>query len=74
VLFAHVYARGGVDEERFILHHLDTMGARRDRFQRTGASVYLYDLRDAPPEAVVDGPAAPGTPVEPPELRGWRRR
>jgi hypothetical protein len=74
VLFAHVYARGGVDEERLLLHHLDTMGARRDRSQRTGASVYLYDLRHAPSGAVADGPAPPGTSLEPPELRGWRRR
>jgi hypothetical protein len=73
VLFSHVYARGGVDEERFFLHHLDTMGTRQDRFQRTGASVYLYDLRQAPSGAIADGPAS-GTSVEPPELRGWRRR
>lgn len=74
VLFSHVYARGGIDEERLFLHHLDTMGTRRDRFQRTGASVYLYDLRHAPsgPGA---GPQDPrGASVEPPELRGWRRR
>lgn len=74
VLFSHVYARGGVDEERFILHHLDTMGTRQDRFQRTGASVYLYDLRH-PPTGSLAAPHGPqGTSVEPPELRGWRRR
>ncbi len=73
VIFSHVYARGGIDEERFILYHLDAIGTRQDRFQRTGASVYLYDLRQAP-SGVVENRAAPSTSVEPPELRGWQRR
>ncbi len=74
VLFSHVYARSGVDEERLFLHHLDAMGARLDQFLRTGAAVYLYDLRQAPAGPAAAPLPAPGAAVEPPELRGWRRR
>jgi hypothetical protein len=76
VLFSHVYRRGGVDEERLFLHHLDAMGTRLDRFQRPGAAVYLYDLSRDPstPGADPRGPHDDAAVVEPPELRGWRRR
>jgi hypothetical protein len=76
VLFSHVYRRGGVDEERFFLYHLDAMGTRQDAFRRQDASVYLYDLSSGHPSLPSsdhrhdDGRAT----IEPPELRGWRRR
>jgi hypothetical protein len=44
ILFSHVYRDGGVDEERYFLDYLDSMGTRVDGFQATGSSAYLYDL------------------------------
>jgi hypothetical protein len=44
LLFAHVWQGNGIDEERFFLDHLDSIGRRLDTATSTGASVYLYDL------------------------------
>jgi hypothetical protein len=44
ILFSHVYKRTGVDEEKFFLFHLDSLGKRLDSFKSPGAGVYLYDL------------------------------
>jgi 4-amino-4-deoxy-L-arabinose transferase-like glycosyltransferase len=44
VLFSHVYTRSGLDEERFMLLYLDTIGSRLDGREATGASAYLYDM------------------------------
>jgi hypothetical protein len=48
VLFSHVHKNNGVDEEKFFLYVLDSMGQQIDSFKRTGASVYLYKL---PPDS-----------------------
>lgn len=45
ILFSHVHKNHGVDEEKFFLYVLDGMGKMIDSFKRTGASVYLYELR-----------------------------
>jgi hypothetical protein len=45
-LFGHVYKWGpGLDEEKLILHYADRVGSRLTAQRRTGASLYLYDLR-----------------------------
>lgn len=44
ILFSHVYTRGGVDEDKLFLYHLDSIGIRLDYFKSKGATVYLYDL------------------------------
>lgn len=45
VLFSHVDRNHGIDEEQFYLYALDGMGKQTDSFKKTGASIYLYDLR-----------------------------
>ena len=45
-LFSHVRRKEGVDEEKFFLYQLDQIGPRLDTFTVTGASVYLYNLKD----------------------------
>jgi 4-amino-4-deoxy-L-arabinose transferase-like glycosyltransferase len=47
VLFSHVRAFQGIDEERFLLYHLDTIGKQLDAFAAAGASANLYDLSQA---------------------------
>ncbi len=44
ILFSHVYTLEGIDEEKFFLNYLNTMGTKLDEFKSFGASVYLYDL------------------------------
>jgi hypothetical protein len=44
LVFTHVFRRLGIDEERFLLHHLDRRGVRRDTIVGEGATAYLYDL------------------------------
>jgi hypothetical protein len=46
-LFSHVtnYYGLGLDEEKLILHHADRAGSRLAVQRRTGASLYLYDLK-----------------------------
>lgn len=44
LLFSHVWRKNGVDEEKFFLYHLDSIGNRLDHFISDGAAVYLYDL------------------------------
>jgi hypothetical protein len=46
-LFSHVtnYYGLGLDEEKLILHHADRVGSRLAVQRRTGASLYLYDLK-----------------------------
>jgi hypothetical protein len=38
----------GVDEQSFILEHLDKIGRRRDELLSDASSVYLYDLSQSP--------------------------
>lgn len=57
VLFSHVWKGGGVDDEKYILTHLDSIGKRLGAVKKKGASVYLYDLGE--------NPAAMGTRPEP---------
>jgi hypothetical protein len=45
-LFSHVSKKRGVDEEKFFLSHLDSIGKQMDHFKRVGSSVYLYDLSE----------------------------
>lgn len=49
ILFSHVescnWGGKGVDDEKLFLHYLDSRGKRLGSFKRTGAAVYLYDLR-----------------------------
>lgn len=44
VLFSHVCTWRGVDEEKFFIFHLNSIGKQLDYFAAPGASVYLYDL------------------------------
>ena len=44
ILFSHVHKKSGVDEEKFFLFVLNSMGTQVESFKRTGASVYLYEL------------------------------
>jgi hypothetical protein len=44
LLFSHVWKGKGVDEEKFFLYHLDSIGKRLDHFKSDGAAVYLYEL------------------------------
>jgi hypothetical protein len=43
-VFSHNFIRGGVNEQIFILEHLNEIGLKRSEFICDGASVYLYDL------------------------------
>jgi 4-amino-4-deoxy-L-arabinose transferase-like glycosyltransferase len=45
IIFSHVNAFLGIDEQRFFLQHLDASGTRLEAFEQPGASAYLYDLR-----------------------------
>jgi 4-amino-4-deoxy-L-arabinose transferase-like glycosyltransferase len=47
VLFSHVRTIKGIDEEQFLLYHLDALGKQLDAFSTEGASAYLYDLDSA---------------------------
>jgi hypothetical protein len=49
LVFTHVFRRLGIDEERFLLHHLDRRGVRRDAIVGEGATAYLYDLTGPAP-------------------------
>jgi hypothetical protein len=44
VLFSHVRKGSGVDEEKYFLKHLSSIGKRLDAMKKNGAAVYLYDL------------------------------
>jgi len=44
VLFSHVRSQGGVNEERYMVKYLNTIGRELDRFKKGAASVYLFDL------------------------------
>jgi hypothetical protein len=44
ILFSQVTNNDGVNEEKFFLYYLDSIGIRLDAFKSPGASVYLYDL------------------------------
>ena len=46
VLFSHVCTWEGVDEEKYFLSYLNSIGTKMDAFKSVGASVYLYDLYD----------------------------
>ncbi len=46
VLFSHVRTIKGIDEEQFLLYHLDALGKQLDAFSTEGASAYLYDLSE----------------------------
>ena len=46
VLFSHVPTIKGIDEEQFLLYHLDVLGKQLDAFSTEGASAYLYDLSE----------------------------
>src|SRR5262249_37958450 len=47
MIFSHVWAGDGADEEKLLLNGLDATGHRIDSFQAPGAAAYLYDVRDA---------------------------
>lgn len=46
LVFSHVYAGGGVDEEQFSCYVLDTIGEEIERVRRPDATAYLYQLPD----------------------------
>ena len=47
ILFSATIVKDGIQEEKFIAFHLDTIGKRLDSFGRAGIStVYLYDLSE----------------------------
>jgi len=46
ILFSHIVTSHGVDEEKLFLSYLDIIGTRLEVFKASGASIYLYDLRD----------------------------
>jgi len=45
-MFSHVATWHGVDEEKLFLSYLERIGTRKDTFNASGASVYLYDMSD----------------------------
>jgi hypothetical protein len=60
LLFSHVRKIKGVSEEEFMTQYLDRLGVRIERFRRSGASAYLYDLSKSP---------SPESPTDPPVFR-----
>ena len=46
ILFSHVYNWGDIDEEKFFLYYLNSIGKKLVQFNNAGASAYLYDLSD----------------------------
>jgi hypothetical protein len=44
-LFSHNCSWCAVNEEAYILAHLEQLGQRQEALTRTNASMYLYDLR-----------------------------
>ncbi len=44
IVFSHVNIWDGVDERKFFLEYLDSMGTRLEAFEKLGASAFLYDL------------------------------
>lgn len=46
ILFSHVCDWKGVNEEKFFLYYLDSIGKRLDSFKSAGAAVYLYNLSE----------------------------
>jgi len=46
IMFSHVATWHGVDEEKLFLSYLERIGTRKDTFNASGASVYLYDMSD----------------------------
>jgi hypothetical protein len=57
IIFSHVHSETGVDEEKFLLLCLESLGTRLDVFKRDGAAAYLYDLS-------VQGQGVDNTPFE----------
>jgi hypothetical protein len=47
-VFSHNFIRGDVNEQLFILEHLNEIGMKRSGFMDDGASVHLYDLTQLP--------------------------
>lgn len=45
VVFSHATEKRGVDEQKYILDYLDTIGVRLDARNEPDAAAYLYDLR-----------------------------
>lgn len=46
LVFSHITALGGTNEEKIILDYWDRRGQRLACFRASGASVYLYHMRD----------------------------
>lgn len=44
LVFSHVYKGKGIDEEKFFLYYLDSVGKRINHYKSDGAAIYLYDL------------------------------
>ena len=44
ILFSNVNTDNGINDETFLLHHLDGIGRRLETFRADNAVVYLYDL------------------------------
>ena len=47
LIFSHVDTNDGINEERFMLRHLDSTGTRLVERQTKGASLYQYRLAPA---------------------------
>ncbi len=47
-LFSHIYSSSTVNEEMFILEHLNTIGQKEKEYLSSGASIYLYNLKVNP--------------------------
>jgi hypothetical protein len=47
-VFSHNCSWCGVNEQIFIVEHLNEIGLKRSEFNSDGASVYLYDLTQLP--------------------------
>ncbi len=48
-IFAHDYRHGRMDEQLYIVQHLDRIGTRTAEFYSAGATIFLYDLSHPPP-------------------------
>jgi hypothetical protein len=44
ILFSHVITWNGLDEEKYFLNYLNTVGTKLEEFKSQGASVYAYDF------------------------------
>jgi hypothetical protein len=45
IIFSHNSRQSGIDEEKFFLYYLNTLGTEIQSFRTAGAAAYLYNLK-----------------------------